>query len=164
MAVTTKGTAVVSFPSNTQIHVVREFNAPADLVFRAYTESDLVKRWWHANRGVMTIADIDLRPGGAWRWVSTTPQGIEVAFHGEYREVDRPRRLVFTEIYEIPGVGDSEPTLNTLTFEDLGGRTRLISLADCSTQEIRDLIVESGMEGGLQDAYDLLELVATSLR
>jgi uncharacterized protein YndB with AHSA1/START domain len=133
-------------------------------VFRAFTEPELVKRWWHAGRGVATVADIDLRVGGTWRWVMVTNDGAEVAFHGEYRAVEPGRRLAYTEIYEMPGAGDTPAVVNTLTFEATGGRTRLRSTTDCPTAEVRDAILESGMEGGMQDAYDLLEAAAVSLR
>jgi uncharacterized protein YndB with AHSA1/START domain len=163
MAVAGKGTAVVSYPSATQILVVREFDAPAHLVFRAFTEPDLVKRWWHANRGVATAADIDLQPGGRWRWVMVTHDGNEVAFHGEYREVDPGRRLVYTEVFESPD-GDSPAVINTMIFEQIGERTRITATTDCPSVEVREAIVGSGMEDGMQDAYDLLESVAISLR
>ena len=164
MAVADKGAAVVSLPSDTQIKIVRDFDAPAHLVFRTFTEPELVKRWWHANRGGATIGDVDLRPGGTWRWVMVTHDGNEVAFHGEYGEIDPGRRLVYTEVYEVPGVGDTPAVLNTLTFEETDGRTRLTSMTDCPSEDVRNAIVESGMEGGMQDAYDLLEEVAISLR
>jgi uncharacterized protein YndB with AHSA1/START domain len=164
MAVTGRRAAVVSLLNDTRFQVVREFDAPAQLVFRAFTEPELVKRWWHAGRGLATVADIDLRPGGRWRWVMVTHEGAEVAFHGEYREVQPGRRLVYTEIYEVPGVGDSPAVVNTLTFEEQDGRTRLTGITDCPSAEVRNAILESGMEDGMQDAYDLLEEVAVSLR
>jgi uncharacterized protein YndB with AHSA1/START domain len=156
--------AVVTLPTDTQIRIVRDFDAPARNVFRAFTEPDLVRRWWHAGRGEMTVTDIDLRPGGRWRWAMVTPDGTEVAFHGEYEDIAPPERLVYTEIFEMPGVGDSPPTLNTLTFEESGGRTRLVSITETGTREVRDMIIASGMEGGMQDAYDLLEAAARDLR
>jgi uncharacterized protein YndB with AHSA1/START domain len=164
MAVAGKGTAVVSLPSETQIQIVREFGAPAHLVFRAFTEPELVMRWWHANRGVATVAEIDLRVGGQWRWVMVTHDGAEVAFHGEYREIVPGRRLAYTEIYEVPGAGDTPAVLNTYDFEAVAGGTRLTSITDCPSVEVRDAILQSGMEGGLQDAYDLLEEVASALQ
>jgi uncharacterized protein YndB with AHSA1/START domain len=163
MAVASKGTAVVTLPTDTTIHVEREFDAPARLVFRAYTEPELVKRWWHAKRGVVTVADIDLRVGGGWRWVLVTHDGTEVAFHGEYREIVPGRRLVHTELFEMPGVTDDDATVNTLTFEEVDGRTILTSVTEAITPEIRDMIIASGMEAGMQDAYDLLEETAISL-
>ena len=156
---TTSRTASVTLPSDTQILITREFEAPAEMVFRAYTEPELLRRWWHANRGEMTVAEIDLRPGGRWRYAMTTPDGAEVAFHGEYREIVPNRRLVSTEVFE--GVDqDAFPenaTLNTATFEESNGRTTLTILVDAPSREVRDAIVESGMEDGLQDALDLLE-------
>ena len=163
MAVRGNRAAVVTLPSDTQIQIVRDFDAPAHLVFRAFTEPALVKRWWHAGRGEVKVADVDLRIGGTWRWVSVTHDGIEVAFHGVYRDIVPASRLVYTEVFEMPGLTDEDGTLNTLTFEEALGRTTLISVTDCPTREIRDAIIASGMEGGMQDAYDLLEEVARSL-
>ena len=153
-------TASVTLPADDQILIVREFDAPRDLVFRAWTEPDLVRRWWHANRGEMTVCEIDLRPGGSWRYVMVTPDGTEVAFHGEYREVVPGERIVQTEIYDpFPDAA----AVDTLEFEDLDGRTRVTMLVQHQLKEHRDAHVESGMEDGLQDALDLLESVAQSL-
>ena len=157
------GTAVVTLPSDTQIRIVREFDAPARHVFEAFTTPELVKRWWHAKRGTATIADIDLRPGGTWRWVMVTDDGTEVAFHGEYREIVPGERLVYTEIFEMPGGADADAAVNTLTFEEHDGRTTLTSITETPSRELRDAIIATGMEDGMQDAYDLLEEVAISL-
>jgi uncharacterized protein YndB with AHSA1/START domain len=153
--------ASVTLPTDDQILIVREFDAPRERVFRAYTTPELVRRWWHANRGEMTVCDIDLRVRGTWRYVMNTPDGIEVGFHGEYREIVPNERLVSTEVYEGAPEGAGE-TVNTLTLEDLGGRTALSVLVQAPSREIRDLIIESGMEDGLQDALDLLEVAASS--
>ena len=162
-ATTTSGTAVVTLPTETQIHVTREFNAPKHLVYRALTEPELIKRWWNAKRGEVTVCDVDLRPGGSWRNVMVTPDGIEVAFHGVYREIVPNERIVYTELYEIPGVSEDDATVNTMTLSEEHGRTLLTALTECRTAAIRDMITESGMEAGMQDAYDLLEEVAISL-
>jgi uncharacterized protein YndB with AHSA1/START domain len=164
MAKTTSETATVSLPTDEQMLITREFDAPRELVFRAYTTPELVKRWWHANRGEMKVAEIDLRVGGRWRYASTTPDGQEVAFHGEYREIVPNERIVSTEVYEAPGVSEDDATLNTATFTEADGRTTLEILVEAPSKEIRDAIIESGMEEGLQDALDLLEQVAVSLR
>jgi len=161
--VTSSGTAVVTLPTDTQIKIVRAFDAPARLVFEAYTTPELVKRWWHARRGTATIADIDLRPGGTWRWVMVTHDGTEVAFHGEYREIEPGKRLVYTEIFEMPGLTEDDAAVNTLTFEEHDGRTTLTSITETPSRELRDAIIATGMEDGMQDAYDLLEEVAISL-
>jgi uncharacterized protein YndB with AHSA1/START domain len=164
MAVATSGTAKVTLPTDRQILITREFDAPRHLVYRAWTTPELVRRWWHAKRGEVTVCDIDLRVGGAWRYVMVTPDGMEVGFHGEYREIVPNERLVSTEIYEGLPDGDSDPALNTLSLEEAGGRTTVTLLVETPTKEQRDAIVESGMEDGLQDALDLVEELAISLR
>ncbi len=158
------GSAVVTLPGETQIHVTREFNAPKDLVFRALTEPDLIARWWTARRGEAKAFDVDLRVGGDWRYVMVTPDGTEVAFHGTYREIVPNERLVYTEIFEMPGISDDDATVNTVTLEESGGRTTMTSVTECHVAETRDTIIATGMEGGMQDAYDLLEELAISLR
>jgi uncharacterized protein YndB with AHSA1/START domain len=164
MAVTSSGTATVTLPTDEQILITREFDAPKHLVYKAWTTPELVKRWWHANRGEMTIAEIDLRVGGMWRYVSVTPAGFEVGFHGEFREVVPNERLVSTEVYE--GIPDAEEhaALDTLTLTEVNGRTTLTVLVEHPTKEGRDAHINSGMEVGMQEAMDLLEEVAISLR
>jgi uncharacterized protein YndB with AHSA1/START domain len=157
------GTATVELPTDEQILITREFDAPKHLVFKAYTTPELVKRWWSGQKGEVTIAEIDLRVGGKWRWVMVSSQGFEVAFHGEYQEIVPDERLVSTEIYEIPDQGDSPPTINTATFMETDGRTTLTVLVECPTKELRDTIIDSGMESGMQESYDALERVAASL-
>lgn len=169
MAATThSGKATVTLPSETQILIEREFDAPPELVFRAYTTPELVKRWWSGKRGTVTSVDIDLRVGGRWRYVMVANEGQEVAFHGEYREIVPGERLVSTKVYEMPGVAgpdDDEPsTLNTATFAAERGRTRLSVLVECHERSVRDAIIDSGMEGGMQEGMDALEEIARSLR
>ena len=158
----TKGSAVLTLPSETEILMVREFDAPKELVYKAYTTPELVKRWWAGKRGNVTTADIDLRVGGKWRYVMVAEGGFEVAFHGEYMEIVPNEKLVNTEVFE--GAPEGGAAIVTCTFEEVDGRTRLTVLVQCATKEIRDAIIESGMEDGLQDALDLLEETAISLR
>lgn len=162
-AKTSKGRAVLTLPTDTQIRITRDFDAPRHLVYKAWTTPELIKRWWHAKRGKATVSDVDLRAGGRWRWVMITDGGIEVAFHGEYREVVPHERIVYTEVFEGVPRGDEAPVLVTVTFTAKAGRTAAIMLMDAPTREVRDAIIDSGMEGGLQDALDLLEEVAISL-
>ena len=165
MTATSSRKAQVTLPADDQILITREFDAPRHLVYKAFTTPDLVKRWWHANRGEVTVAEIDLRVGGAWRYVSVTPDGFEVAFHGEYLELVPDERVVSTEVYEgLPdGVAEEDATtVNTATFTEVGGRTTLTLLVQAPSKAARDAIVESGMEAGLQDAFDLLEEIAVS--
>ena len=109
MAVTDSGSAVVTLPTDEQILITREFAAPKHLVYKAWTTPELVKRWWASEQGEVTIADIDLRVGGKWRYVILTEDGMEVAFHGEYREIVRNERIVTTEVFEAPGTTHNEP-------------------------------------------------------
>jgi uncharacterized protein YndB with AHSA1/START domain len=168
MSVTSSGTATVTLPTDEQILITREFDAPKHLVYMAYTTPELVKRWWNAKRGEVTICEIDLRVGGRWRYVMIADEGgFEVGFHGEYREIVPNERLVSTETYEgLPeGVTEEEgSTLNTATFTEENGRTTLTLLVQAPSKLTRDAIIDSGMEAGLQDALDLLEEVAVSLR
>ena len=167
MTSTSSGTAIVTLPTDEQILITREFDAPRHLVWKAWTTPELVRRWWHAKRGEMTIAEIDLRVGGAWRYVMVTEDGFEVAFHGEYREIVPNERVVTTEVYEgvpQPDDGPEQGTLNTATFSEADGRTTVTILVEAPSKEIRDAIIESGMEAGMQDALDLLEQAAISLR
>ena len=167
MAQTSSGTARVTLPNDEQILITREFDAPRHLAYKAFTTPELVRRWWHANRGEMKVVEIDLRVGGAWRYLAVTPDGTEVGFHGRYREIVPNERVVTTEVYEgapQPEDGPEQGTLNTATFSEADGRTTLTILVEAPSKEIRDAIIESGMEAGMQDALDLLEQAAVSLR
>jgi uncharacterized protein YndB with AHSA1/START domain len=158
--VATSGTATVELPTDDQILIKREFAAPKHLVFEAFTTPEHVRRWWHAKRGEVTVAEIDLRVGGTWRYSMVTEDGFEVAFHGEYREIVPNERIVSTEVFE--GMPDAE-ALNTMTLTEENGRTTLTILVQHESKEHRDAHIESGMEAGMQDALDLLEQVAVSL-
>jgi uncharacterized protein YndB with AHSA1/START domain len=163
MAMTTSQSAVVTLPTDTQIHVTREFNAPPHLVWRAYTEPELIAQWWHANRGEIKSIYVDLRVGGQWRWVMVTQDGYEVAFSGEYREIIPDERLVYTEIFEGVPTDPTDAAVNTMTFTEVDGRTHMVSITELPNREARDAILATGMEAGMQDAYDLLEGVAVSV-
>ena len=160
VAMTSSGTAVVTLPTDEQILITREFAAPRHLVYKAWTTPELVKRWWSGQRGEVTSVEIDLRVGGMWRYVMVANEGFEVAFHGEYQEIVPNERLVSTEVYE--GFPDGE-ALDTLTLTEEDGRTTLTVLVQHSSKEHRDAHIDSGMEGGMQEAMDLLEQVAVSL-
>ena len=160
VAVASSGTAVVTLPSDTQILITREFDAPRHLVYRTYTTPELIKRWWTGDRGKMTIAEVDLRPGGSWRYAMIANAGFEVAFHGQYREVVPDERIVSTEVYE--GAPDAE-AVSTVTFTERDGRTTVSILVQHTTKEHRDAHINSGMEAGMQEAMDHLEQVAVSL-
>lgn len=164
MTVSTNRKAVVTTPTDTQIVITREFDAPRHLVYKACTTPELVKQWWGGDRGEVTSAEIDLRPGGKWRYVMQANGGFEVAFHGEYREIVPNERIVSTEVYEGAPDPEANGSLNTMTLQDRGGLTLLTTVVQLPSKEVRDAIIASGMEGGMQESFDHLEKVAQSLR
>jgi uncharacterized protein YndB with AHSA1/START domain len=159
--VPSSGAAKVTLPAEDQLLITREFDAPKDLVYKAYTTPELVRRWWTGERGEMTECEIDLRVGGTWRYVMVAHGDFEVAFHGEYREIVPNERLVTTEVYE--GMPDAE-AVDHITFTEEDGRTTLTMLVQHRNQEERDAHLNSGMEAGMQESMDRLEQVAASLR
>jgi uncharacterized protein YndB with AHSA1/START domain len=162
VAVTSSRTATVTLPTDEQILITREFDAPKHLVYKAWTTPELVKRWWSGHQGEVTIAEIDLRVGGRWRYVLVAAGGFEVAFHGEYREIVLNERIVTTQVYEA--MSEGEPALNIVTFTEVDGRTILTLLAQLASKEDRDMVINSGMEVGMQEQMDVLEQIASSLR
>lgn len=152
--------ATVTLPTDKQILITREFAAPKHLVYKAFTTPELVKRWWGSDLGEVTVTEIDLRVGGSWRYVMVTPDGFEVGFHGEYREIIPDERIVSTEIYEGMPEGES---LNTAMFVEAAGRTTLTLLVAHQSREHRDAHIDSGMETGMQKSLAFLEQVALSL-
>jgi uncharacterized protein YndB with AHSA1/START domain len=160
-AMTGRKTAVVTLPADTQILITREFDAPRDLVYRAWTTPELIKRWWSGDQGEVTSVEVDLRVGGTWRYVMTANAGFEVAFHGEYQEIVPNEKIVSTEVFE--GMPDA-PAVSTTTWAEQDGRTTVTLLVEHSSQEHRDGHVNSGMETGLQSSWAKLEQVANSIR
>jgi len=149
------GSAVITLPSDTEILITRVFDAPADLIFKAWTTPGLVKRWWGFDTSEWLVCDIDLREGGQWRYVIRDDE-MEVGFHGEYREIAGPHRLVSTEVYE--GFPDPDgAALDTMTLDKVEGVTTMMVLVQHSCQEHRDAHLASGMESGMQVSYDRLE-------
>lgn len=155
-----KRKATVTLPADDQILITRDFDAPKALVYRAWTTPELVKRWYGGNHGEVTSAEVDLRVGGNWRYVTSGGEGPEVAFHGEYREIVPNERIVSTEVYE--GAPDAE-SLNTLTLTERDGRTTMTVLVQHQSQANRDAVLQAGMESGMNAALDELEQVARSL-
>jgi uncharacterized protein YndB with AHSA1/START domain len=159
--------AELTLPAEDQILITREFDAPRRLVYKAWTTPELVGQWWTAKRGTAREMEIDLRVGGRWRYAMETEEGMEVAFHGEYREIVPEEKIVSTEVFEgapgTPEEAEANATLNTATFTEEDGRTLVTILIQCPSPEVRDAVIASGMEDGLQDALDLLEEVAAGL-
>ncbi|MCU1237678.1 MAG: hypothetical protein JWP63_5645 [Candidatus Solibacter sp.] len=153
----------VTTPSDNEIRLTRLFDAPRHLVFEAMTKPEHVKQWWGrlGDGYSVPVCEIDLRPGGSWRFVNRHPKG-EAAFHGEYREVTPPSRVVFTEIFE-----QFPDTVSVVTAElsDEDGKTRFTATVWYPSLQVRDMVVASGMARGAGISYDRLEdLVATLQR
>lgn len=147
--------------SDQEIRMTRLFDAPKRLVFEAMTKPEHVKQWWgRLGEGYsVPVCEIDLRPGGAWRFVNRHPKG-EAAFHGEYKEVAPPDRLVFTEIYDpFPDA----MSVVTSEFTEEGGKTRLTVTVRYSSEQVRKMVFESGMAQGAAISYDRLEDLLAAL-
>jgi uncharacterized protein YndB with AHSA1/START domain len=152
----------VTTPSDREIRMTRLFDAPRRLVFEAMSRPEHVRRWWGCltDEHSVTVCEIDLRPGGAWRFVGRGPQG-EYAFYGVYREVTPPERVVFTEIYEpFP---DAESVVTSVLTEE-NGKTRLTVTALYPSLEVRDIVIGTGMAKGAAISYDRLEDLVTELQ
>jgi uncharacterized protein YndB with AHSA1/START domain len=157
------GKLEIATPSDREMAMARTFEAPAALVYRAYTEPELLKRWLLGPDGwTMTVCEVDLRVGGAYRYVWRRDRdGLEMGMGGEYRELDPPTRIVQTEHFDdawYPG-----DALVTTTFTEDGGRTRMISTVLYDTKEARDGVLASGMETGVETSYDRLERLLASM-
>lgn len=147
--------AVITTPSEREIHIERVFNAPRERVFALYTDPQLIPEWW-GPRGTTAIVDrMDARSGGSWRFVIADADGNEsTAFHGSYREVTPPERVVQTFEWEgMPG----HVSVETAVFEDLGDRTKVTTTSVFHTTEERDGMLQSGMEHGLNETYERLD-------
>ena len=156
------GSFKVTTPSDQEIRMTRLFDAPRTLVFDAMTKPEHVRQWWGClGEGYsVPVCEIDLRPGGAWRFVNRHPKG-EAAFHGEYREIAPPSRLVFTEIFEA-----FPDTVSVVTAEltEEGGKTRLIATVQYPSLDVRDAVIASGMARGAATSYDRLEDLVAELQ
>jgi uncharacterized protein YndB with AHSA1/START domain len=149
----------LSLPSDREIVMSRVFDAPRELVYRAHTDPSLIPKWW-GQRDTTTIVDtMDVRPGGAWRFVQKSLDGTEFAFRGEYREVVPPERLAYTFEFEgMPG----KILVETIAFEERDGKTTLTSRSVFDSKEDRNGMLESGMESGAIESWNrLAELLAT---
>lgn len=157
----------ISFPTDEEILITRTVNAPRHLVYKAWTTPELVRRWWPGRRGGMTVADMDFRVGGAWRYVMVAHGEFEVAFHGTYREIVPNERIVHTEVMETPGTRpDSEEgaVVTTVTFEEADGGATVVRIrTNAGSKEVRDMIAQSGMEGGVREQFEIIEELAASL-
>lgn len=148
------GKSMVTTPAEREIHIERVFDAPRDRVFAAHTDPELIPRWWGPRRTTTVVEELDTRAGGAWRFLMRDEDGSETVFRGIFREVTAPERIVQTFEWDgMPGYVSVE----TANFEDLGGRTRIVSTSVFHTREERDGFLDSGMEGGMNETYARLD-------
>ncbi len=163
MTATSDTKLVLTLPSDVEVVGRRAFNAPRDLVFRAYNDPALIPRWW-GPRGYVTVVETqDTRVGGRWRYLHRPPSGEELAFSGEYREVAPPARVVRTSNFEP--VGPGHEVLETVEFEELeGDSTKMTTSMLFLSKEDRDAMLESGMEGGYSESLERLDEVLEELK
>ena len=152
----------VTTPSDHEIVMTRLFDAPRALVFEVMSKPEHVRRWW-GNLGEgysVPVCEIDFRVGGKWRFVNAHPKG-EAAFHGVYREIDAPGRMVFTEIFDpFP---DAESVVAAV-LTDESGKTRLTATCTYPSKDVRDMVVATGMAKGAATCYDRLEDLTRELQ
>lgn len=148
---------LIAEPGKLDIQMSREFDAPRELVFKAFTDPALIPRWWGPGSVTTRVDRMEVKPGGSWRYVQREADGSEYGFRGVYHDVVSPERLVFTFEFEgMPG----HVLLETVTFEERNGKTLMKDLTVFQTVEDRDGMIQSGMESGAEESWDrLAELI-----
>jgi uncharacterized protein YndB with AHSA1/START domain len=160
MAATSSSATTVTKRGDREIVITREVDAPRELVFKAITDPALIPQWWGPRRYTTSVDKMDVRPGGAWRFISRGPDG-DHAFKGEYREIVPPERIVQTFEWEgLPG----HVSVETLILEERGGKTRMTATSVFDTQEDRDGMMETGAESGARETWDRFAEVLQELR
>ena len=158
MATKTKYETTLTLPSDREILMTKKFDAPREVVWETLTDPDLIPKWWGFARDATEVKKMDVRPGGQWRYITRTPGGEVVDFHGEYREVKKPERLVYTFL-----VGDMQPGEGfvEITLVERDGVTELRDRGLFNSKEERDAVIATGMEVGARETYErLAELLA----
>ena len=155
------GTLKVETRGDREIVMTRVFDAPRDLVFKALTTPALLKRWFGPHGWTLTECDVDLRVGGEWRFLSHGPDGRSMGMRGVYREIVRPERVVYTESFDE--WSDAGSAIITTTLVEHDGRTMLTTVSLAPSREVRDAVIQSGMEHGAAETYDRLADVLGSL-
>jgi uncharacterized protein YndB with AHSA1/START domain len=144
-------TSLIAEPGKQDVVISRVFDAPRDLVFKACTGPELISQWWGPKAFTTTVDAMDVRPGGTWRYVQRGAGGEDYGFHGVYHDVTPPERLIYTFEFEpMPG----HVALDTVTLEDLDGRTKVTDRVVYQTVEDRDGTLQSGMEEGMNETMD----------
>lgn len=140
----------------------RTFDAPRDLVWRAFTDPDLIPRWWGPHGTTTTVVELDVRPGGGWRFVSHAPDRDDVAFYGEFLTVDPPAGFEWTFMFDVAGVGPQGGP-ESHRFEDVHGRTRVVSVGHMGSAEAIDGALATGMVAGAIETWDRLEALLSGI-
>ena len=159
----TKATVTVH-PGTSQIHIERIFDAPRDKVFKAMTTKELVEKWWLGPGYKVRVEAIDARDGGQWKFVQTADNGEEYAFYGSYHEVTAPERIIQT--FEFSGLWErGHVSMEKMELHETeGGKTKMTVVSTFFSVEDRDGMIESGMEGGMQNTYNALDKVLADMQ
>lgn len=153
-------TKVIAEPGSHAVTLIREFNAPRHLVFKAFTDPALVPQWWGPHEVTTTVDQMEVRPGGVWRYIQRDGKGNEYAFRGVYHAVNAPESLVYTFEFEpMPG----HVLLETVTFEEKDGKTIITDLSVFQTVADRDGMIATGMEWGAEQSWQRLEALVSTL-
>lgn len=160
---TTQHKLVITTPNDFEIHATRDFDAPKELVFEAFSRCEHLKRWWGQRTSELSVCEMDFRVGGSWRRVVRSPDGSEHLFRGEFLEIVEPVKISETLIYDVEFARDF-PAVETITLEDIDGMTRLTAVVTHTTREGRDGHLHSGMEAGAAESYDRLEELLQALQ
>jgi uncharacterized protein YndB with AHSA1/START domain len=150
------GTFKLEARGDREIVITRSFDAPRQLVFEAWTRPELLRRWWGCEGSTLTTCEVDLRPGGRWRFVMRMPDGSEHPLKGIYRDILPPDKLVYTECYDLPSIGRPQ-WLTTIVFEVEGDKTKLTHALLHGSKEARNGHLQAGMEGGMIQSFKRLE-------
>lgn len=154
---------VITLPSDREIAMTRDFDAPRALVWEMFTRPEHIKQWWGYGRVEVIVCDVDFRVGGTYRFVGRTPDGNEVPFTGTHQEIVPCERIVATEIFDVPGARE-HPGLLTTTFTEHAGKTTVNWLIAYDTQQTRDMVIASGMEKGAAEGYDQIDRMLAAIR
>jgi uncharacterized protein YndB with AHSA1/START domain len=151
---------VIAEPGTHEIIITRDFDAPRELVFKAFTDPKLVAKWWGLNESTTIVDKMEVKTGGIWRYVQHYADGREYGFYGVYHQISAPERLVYTFEFEgMPG----HVLLETITLEEHNGKTKITDASVFQSVADRDGMLQSGMEGGAQESFDRLEELLKTL-
>ncbi|MBA2263772.1 MAG: SRPBCC family protein [Chloroflexi bacterium] len=144
------------YSDGTDLVYERTFDAPREQVWKAFTDPELIPRWWGPHGTTTTVVEMDVRPGGTWRYVSSAPDRNDVTFYGEYLEIEPPERIRWTFMFDVEGLG-AQGGSETMTLEAIGGKTKITALSHMGSIETLEGALATGMVGGAIETWDRLE-------